>query len=330
VHDWCVSNRRVLVVVYDGVQSLDVTGPVEVFAHATRLGGDGRGGYDLVLASVAGGAVRTSSGLRLWPDRALRAARGPLDTLLVAGGDEDGVVAAVADTRLVGGVRRLASQARRVASVCSGAFVLAEAGLLDGRRATTHWSACDVLASAYPAVRVDPEPIYVRDEEVWTSAGVTAGIDLALSMVEDDMGRDVALAVARQLVVFLHRPANQAQFSAQLAGQLAERDALRQTQHWIADHPDADLTVEALARRAAMSPRNFARSFRAELGMTPARYVERVRVEAARRLLEESKDPVEAVARRCGFGTGETLRRTFLRALGVGPLEYRRRFRTAS
>jgi transcriptional regulator GlxA family with amidase domain len=217
-----------------------------------------------------------------------------------------------------------------VASVCSGAFVLAAAGLLDGRRATTHWSACDLLARLHPSVTVDPDPIYVRDGDVYTSAGVTAGMDLALAMVEDDLGRDVALAVARRLVLFLHRPGDQSQFSAQLSTQWSDRDPLRRLQQWIADHPGGDLAVEALAARAGMSPRHFARCFRDDTGVTPARYVATVRLEAARRRLEESDDAVEHVAAACGFGTAETMRRAFLRALGVAPTEYRRRFRSAA
>jgi transcriptional regulator GlxA family with amidase domain len=211
--------------------------------------------------------------------------------------------------------------------VCSGAFVLAEAGLLDGRRATTHWSVCDALARRYPAVTVDPDPIFVRDGNVITSAGVTAGMDLALALVEDDLGRDVALAVARRLVLFLRRPGSQSQFSAQLAGQIAERDPLRDAQRLIAERPDADLSVAALARHVGMSERNFARCFRDEVGLTPARYVEQARVETARRLLEETDDGVEAVARRAGFGTAETMRRTFLRVVRTSPNDYRQRFR---
>ena len=212
--------------------------------------------------------------------------------------------------------------------MCSGAFLLAEAGLLDGRRVTSHWAVCRELARRYPAVDVDPEPIYTRDRDLWTSAGVTTGMDLALAMVEDDLGRDVALAVARGLVLFLRRPGGQSQFSAQLASQFADRDAIRDLQQWMVDHPGADLSVDAMADRVAMSPRHFARRFRAEVGETPARYVERVRVEAARRRLEESADPIDAIAPACGFGTTETMRRSFARALGVAPAEYRRRFQS--
>jgi transcriptional regulator GlxA family with amidase domain len=223
-------------------------------------------------------------------------------------------------------LRQHASRATRLASVCTGAFLLAEAGLLAGRQVTTHWAYCATLARRYPDLNVDPEPIFVRDGHVVTSAGVTAGIDLALALVEDDLGRDVALRIARDLVVFLRRPGNQAQFSAQLAAQLASREPLRDVQRWITDNPAADLSVETLAGRASLSPRQFARAFAAEVGMPPGRYVDRVRLESARRRLEDSADGVEETARACGYGTSEAMRRAFIRALGASPAEYRRRF----
>ena len=339
------SPRRVVIVVFDGLQSLDLTGPLEVFSSASRVaahraGAPGSGpasasawdpGYEIVTAGVGPGVVRTSSGLRITPDVALADVSGPLDTLMVAGGD--GVQPLVADAaaaaEVAGHLRRLAPTARRVSSVCTGAFLLAEAGLLDGRRATTHWSRCAQLAERYPTVTVEPDPIFTRDGNIFTSAGVTAGMDLALALVEDDLGREAALTIARWLVLFLRRPGNQAQFSAQLSGQLADRDEVRSLQQAIVEHPGADCSVEALARRAAMSPRHLARVFTEEVGTTPARYVEQVRLEAARRRLEESSDAVEAVAAACGFGTCETMRRAFIRALGVPPAEYRRRFRTS-
>jgi transcriptional regulator GlxA family with amidase domain len=202
--------------------------------------------------------------------------------------------------------------------------------LLDGRRVTTHWSAARELGRLYPAITVDPEPIFLREGPVWTSAGVTAGMDLALAMVEEDLDRDAALAIARQLVLFLHRPGSQAQFSATLASQQPQREPLREAQRFAVENPGADLSVETMASRAHMSARHFARSFRAETGTTPARYVERVRLEAARRRLEDSAEPIAAIADACGFGTAETMRRAFLRALAVAPAEYRRRFHTAS
>jgi transcriptional regulator GlxA family with amidase domain len=258
-------------------------------------------------------------------DHRLSGVRGDIDTLMVAGGD--GTAEALGDRALIDGVLRLAGRSRRVTSVCSGAFILAEAGLLDGRRATTHWSWCDALAARYPAITVEPDPIFVRDGNVSTSAGVTAGMDLALALVEDDLGRDIALAVARRLVLFLRRPGNQSQFSAQLAAQVAHRDTLRDVQQWISDHPETDLSVADMAERAGMSERNFARCFKDEVGVTPGRYVEGVRLEVARRLLEDTDDSVARVATASGFGTAETMRRVFLRSLRTGPMEYRRRFR---
>ena len=316
--------RRIVVVAFDGVQSLDAVGPIEVFSTTNRELGENA--YALELVATDGPTVRATNGLALAVDHRISAVRGRLDTLLVAGGD--GTRTAVDDQGLIDGIRRLAARSRRVGSVCTGAFLLAEAGLLDGRRATTHWSVCDGLARRYPEVTVDPDPIYVRDGNVYTSAGVTAGMDLALALVEDDLGRDVALRVARRLVLFLRRPGNQSQFSAQLSAQVAARDGLRDIQQWIADHPDADLSVAAMAARAGMSERNFARCFKDEIGTSPGRYVEASRVEVARRLLEETDESVAAIATSCGFGTPETLRRVFMRALHIGPTEYRRRFHT--
>ena len=283
-------------------------------------------GYSIRTAAREVRPLHTSSGLTITPDVTLAEVRGPIDTLLVAGGD--GVRDAVNDRDLIDHVRRMACRSRRVASVCSGAFLLAEAGLLDGRRATTHWAWCAQLAEAYPAVIVEPDPIFTRDGNVSTSAGVTAGMDLALALVEEDLGRHAALTVARHLVLFLHRPGSQSQFSAQLATQLADRDEVRALQQEIVEHPELDCSVEALARRAGMSARHLARVFTEEVGATPARYVEQVRLESARRRLEESNDPVDRVAATCGFGTTETMRRSFIRALGIPPAEYRRRFRT--
>jgi transcriptional regulator GlxA family with amidase domain len=305
----------VLIVLFDGVQSLDVTGPLEVFASA------GDGAYEISTASVGGRPVRTGSGLRISPDLDLAAAGAP-HTLIVPGGPGTRAPA----PELVGWLSRAAAGAERIVSVCTGAFLLAEAGLLAGRRVTTHWNWCDVLARRYPDVTVEPEPIFVRDGPVATSAGVTAGIDLALALVEDDHGRDAALSVARELVVFLRRPGNQAQFSAQLRGQVAQREPLREVQHWIAEHPGADLSVDTLAERARLSPRQFARAFAAETGTPPGRYVDRVRLEAARRLLEDTRDGVEQIARTCGYRTPEAMRRAFQQALNVSPAEYRRRF----
>lgn len=315
--------RRVVIVAFDSIQMLDVTGPSEVFSMASRRAG---GAYEVELVAPSAAPIVASSGLRLLPDRAIAACRGPIDTLMVAGGA--GVADALEDERLIAWIGAAAGRSRRVASVCNGAFLLAAAGLLDGRRATTHWAACSELQRRHPEIRVDRDPIFVRDDHVATSAGVTAGIDLALSFVEDDLGAPAALEVARWLVLFLRRPGGQAQYSASIAGQAAERDSLRDLQGWMADHLDADLSVGALAARAFMSPRNFARAFRREVGVTPAAYVEGLRVERARLALESGDAPVDEIARRCGFGTVETMRRAFRRRVSASPSEYRSRFRT--
>lgn len=319
-----MASQTVVIALFDQVQSLDVTGPLEVFAGANSWceHHNRPPRYRIRTASLGSRPVRTTSGLQLVPDTDLRTIPRP-DLLLVPGGRG----ARGPEPELVERVRELGRGTRRLVSVCTGAFVLAGAGLLDGRRATTHWSRCAELASQFPAVTVEAEPIFVRDGHVTTSAGVTAGIDLALALVEDDLGREAALDIARHLVVFLRRPGNQAQFSTQLATQTARREPLREVQRWIADHPAADLSVEALARRAALSPRQFARAFTDQVGLSPGRYVDRIRLEAARRQLEDTAVGVEQTAQACGFGTPETMRRAFLRALGVGPAEYRRRFR---
>lgn len=312
-------SKLVLIPLFDGFQSLDVTGPLEVFAGAARY--SGRDAYEVVTASIGGAVVRGSSGLRITPDIDLCSAPKP-HTLIVPGGygTLDG------QPELVEWLREHAMRAERVVSVCSGVFLLAEAGLLSGRRVTTHWFACDLLARQHPDIEVDPEPIFVRDGKISTSAGVTSGIDLALALVEEDLGRECALTIARHLVMYLRRPGNQTQFSAPLKLQAAVREPLREVQQWIIEHPAAKLSVEALAERANLSPRQFTRAFTAETGMTPGRYVDRVRLETARRLLEDTNAGISRVARDCGYGTPETMRRAFIRALGVSPAEYRRRF----
>jgi transcriptional regulator GlxA family with amidase domain len=323
--------RQVVILVYPGVQSLDFTGPLEVFAGAQRLveesGRREGSGYEVKLLSFDGGPLETSSGLTVTPHASLACAPAAIDTLIVAGGH--GCMEAAADRVVLEWISQVSATARRTASVCTGAFLLAEAGLLDGRRATTHWASAAELARRYPAVDVDPEPIFLRDGPIWTSAGVTAGMDLALALVEEDLDREAALLIARHLVLFLRRPGNQSQFSATLAAQQPEREPLRDVQRFVVEHVSEDLSVEALAERAHMSPRNFARAFRTETGITPGRYVERVRLEAARRVLEDTSEPVAAIAVACGFGTSETMRRGFLRALGVAPAEYRRRYHPA-
>jgi transcriptional regulator GlxA family with amidase domain len=326
--------KHVVFVVYPDLQILDLTGPFEVFALANRLalgqGAQDRPGgslsplYELEVVSADGKPVRSSGGLEIAPDRSVEGSVGSLDTLVVVGGT--GTREAVRDERLVAWIGSAARRSRRVASVCSGAFLLARAGLLDGRRATTHWDSCAQLAESFPAVTVDPDSIFVRDGNVWTSAGVTTGMDLALALVEDDLGPDVARLVARWLVLFVQRPGGQAQFSAQLSAQRPQRSSLQDLEGWIADHIADDLSVSVMADHLGMSTRTFARVFRQELGVTPAAYVEGARVEAARRLLETTRRGVAEVARVCGFGTVETMHRVFKRTVRVTPGEYRRHF----
>lgn len=321
---------RVVVLALPAAQSLDIVGPVEVFDGAAQLAAS-RGlarPYEVSVVAPGGGTVELSNGLALGVDE-LPGPRAAIDTIVVAGGVGARMVRE--DDPAVAWLRRAAPRARRVTSVCTGAFALAQAGLLQGRRATTHWAWCGALERSFPAVAVDPDPIYVRDGDVWTSAGVTAGMDMSLALVEEDLGPDVALTVARWLVVFLKRPGGQAQFSAGLAAQVAAatRDPLRELQGWMTDNLDADLSVGALAARACLSERHFARAWRAETGETPAATVEALRVERARALLEDGQ-PVDAVARACGFSSAEVLRRVFHRRLGVAPSAYRERFRTAA
>ncbi len=315
--------RRIVLVSFPGVLGLDLVGPAEVFSTAGQI----RPGSYTVETVATSGSHSTSSGLGLMPSSPLPTPPSGIDTVIVPGGV--GVAAAEEDAELVEWLRDAAAGARRVASVCTGAFLLARAGLLDGRRATTHWSACPILERRYPGVEVVGDPIFVRDGDVYTSAGVTAGMDLALALVEEDLGPEVALEVARWHVMFVKRPGGQSQFSASLEGQLADPGPLRELQEWIADNLDADLSVPALAARAHMSERNFARVFQREVGTTPARYVEGLRLERARMALSEGTQPVAAVARRCGFGTATTMRRAFERRLRIRPSDYRARFQPA-
>lgn len=316
--------RVIDILIYPDVQLLDVSGPVQVFATANDIvvNTGGAPPYLLKVVALGGGGATASAGVTI--------AAGPLtkggealDTLLVAGGV--GAEAAAENPVLLDWVRQRATQARRVASVCTGAFLLAAAGLLDGRRAATHWQYCARLAQRFPATRVEPDPIFVCDGPVWTSAGVTAGIDLALALVEEDLGRSVALAVARYLVVFLKRPGGQAQFSAALALQ-TEDDRFGALHDWISRHLNDDLSLSVLANQAGMSERSFSRRYSEATGQTPARAIEQLRVEAARRLLSESRTPIKRIAQRCGFGSEETMRRSFLRLLAVNPQDYRSRF----
>jgi len=321
--------RRVVVLTYPGIELLDVAGPCAVLDAFEQ--GPGRSeqetepGYHIEVVSTGGGShVMTSSRVALVAERDYRSIRGEIDTLLIAGGD--GVWQAAQDEQLLRWLRRIAPRVRRIASVCTGTFILAAAGLLDGRKATTHWQWCSRLTRDHPLVAVDDDSIFVRDGNLYTSAGVTAGMDLALALVEEDHGAEAAMRIARYLVMFVRRPGGQSQFSTVLDLQAAERRPIRDLQAWIAAHPSVDLSVEALAARVHMSPRNFARVFRDEVGQTPAKFVERVRVEAARRLLEQSESRLDRVALDCGFGGADSMRRSFLRVLRVAPSDYRGRF----
>jgi transcriptional regulator GlxA family with amidase domain len=316
--------RIIEVLAFPAVQLLDVTGPVQVFASANDFAAETGTvpPYDVRIVAQGGQSVTASAGVAL-AMLPLPSCGSALDTLVIAGGP--GVEAAASDPALVDWVRQRAKQARRVASVCTGAFLLAASGALDGKRAATHWSVCAEFARRFPAVRVETDPIFVRDGVVWTSAGVTAGIDLALALVEEDLGRAAALAVARYLVVFLKRPGGQAQFSAALSLQVAD-DRFGALHEWISGHLAEVISLPVLARQAGMSERSFSRRYAQATGMTPGRAVERLRLEAARRLLLETRLPVKRIAQRCGFGSEETMRRSFIRLLAVAPQDYRARF----
>lgn len=321
--------RHVVIVGFDGLQTLDAAGPFEVFAGATTLAESlGRPGrYSVGLVSLHGGPLRAESGMVLGSDPLPPPDR-RIDTLVLPGGR--GVDVARGDEALLSWIRTTAPRCRRVATVCSGAFLAAGAGLLDHRRVTTHWARAEQLATEFPSLLVDPDPIYIRDGMYWTSAGVTAGIDLALALVEDDMGAEVARTVARWLVMFLHRPGGQTQFASPVWVPRAERSSVRWVQERVEASPADDHRLAALATEASMSVRHFTRVFTDEVGETPGRFVERVRVEAARLQLETTDATLHTIAARCGLGSAETLRRVFHRRLGVTPDAYRRRFRESA
>ena len=315
--------RSVVVLAYPGVQSLDIVGPFDVFAGAAQLLGPDQG-YDISLVSVEGAPVRAGTGLE-FVTHPLPDPRTPTDTVVLPGGFS--VETASDDERLTDWVTAVAENSRRVVSVCTGAFLAARIGLLDGCRATTHWAFAAELGTRFPAVDVDPEPIFVRSSaKVWTAAGVTAGIDLALALVEEDHGTELAQTVARWLVLYLRRPGGQTQFAAPVWMPRARRRPIRDVQEAIEAEPGADHTVTELAGRAAMSPRHFTRVFTEQIGEPPAAYVERIRIDAARRQLEESADTVSVIAARCGFGSAETMRRNFVRRVGISPDQYRKSF----
>lgn len=319
--------RTVVILAMPGVQLLDVSGPMDVFAEANAQAG--RVAYRLLIAANAPGAIRSSSGVQLLPDLAVgRDAVEPIDTLLVAGGPNAATVAP--DPVVVAWLKRTTPRTRRFGSVCAGAFLLAATGLLDGRRITTHWAVADRLAQMHPAITVDKDAIHVRDGRLRTAAGVTAGLDLALSLVEEDLGRDIAMKVAAQLVMFFKRPGGQMQFSRKEGAVPAGRSALQELQRWVSANPAGDHSVASLAARMGLSPRHFARLFRGEVGITPASWVEAARVAAARRLLEEGHSSPKQVAAACGFADADVLRRAFARHVGVTPTEYRKRFAGAA
>jgi transcriptional regulator GlxA family with amidase domain len=314
-----------------GTEILDLVGPLQVFARAAEMFGTQDPGcnpiysVEVVTTSPRRSFV-TNCGLRITAHKTFREVRGKIDTLLIAGGtaiehDQIGI-------EVVRWLRKIAGQIRRIGSVCTGAMLLARAGLLDGRHATTHWNWCELLTKRCPRADVDPNPIFIRDGNVYTSAGVTAGMDLALALVEEDHGSRLALQVARNLVLYLRRPGGQSQFSAALSMQLTDRKPLRELESWVLDHLDKPLTVPMLAERVAMSSRNFARVFTNEMKTTPAKFVERLRVEAARRRLEESQNSLKTIAGECGFGNVNSMRNVFQRALRIPPGQYRRHFRS--
>lgn len=316
------ANRVVAITAFDGVQLLDVTGPAEVFGTANMFGAR----YDVRTVSPGGADVRTSSGVRIGVDGASESLPARLGTVVVPGRRD--WRQAVADVDVVECVTEVVRRSDRVTSVCAGAFLLAHIGVLDGRRAATHWRLADELAAAYPLVSVEADPVFVRDGHVTTSAGITAGIDLALSLVEDDYGPDLARDVARELVVFMARPAGQSQFSVRLIPREARHPGLRRAMDTVVADPAAPHSLDTLARDVGVSPRHLTRLFRSETGMTPGQYLESARLESARAILEAGDEPVEAVAGRSGFGSAETMRRAFHHTLGVTPTTYRARFRS--
>lgn len=322
-------SHKVVMIGYPDAQILDITGPLEVFSRASRWLVDNKlrstPAYEIEVCGLNPGSIRCSSGLELNSRRPYYAlSASDMDTLLVSGGI--GFRPVCENASFLQWLQHTSQHTQRTGSICTGAFILGAAGLLTGRQATTHWAYCEELAMHNPATDVTLDAIYICDQNIYTSAGVTAGMDLALALVEEDWGRKVALAVARELVLYLKRPGGQSQFSPQLATQLHESDELSDLQLWIMEHPREDLSVDALAARVNMSPRNFTRRFTEQTGVTPAKYVEQVRVDSARRKLEDINLPLDSIARRSGFTNGEQMRRTFIRHLGIGPSEYRNCF----
>ncbi|MGD1952880.1 MAG: GlxA family transcriptional regulator [Leptolyngbyaceae cyanobacterium] len=314
---------RVALVAFNGVHSLDISGPWEVFNTANRMLGK-KLGYRLELVGSPSRQITSSAGLRWVSDACLATYQERVHTLLVCGGE--GVHSVCQSEPFIQSLQQLAAGCERIGSICTGAFALAAAGLLDGCRVATHWSACERLANEYPKIQVDCESIYVRDGNVYTSAGVTAGIDMALAIVEQDYGCEIATQVAQDLVVFLRRPGGQSQFSVTSKRQNVQNASLRELQIWMVEHLDADLSVTALARHTHMSERTFSRVFTAEIGISPGKYVRQLRVEIARQYLEQTQIPLEAIAKSCGFGGELSMRRSFQKVLGINPSDYRTRF----
>jgi transcriptional regulator GlxA family with amidase domain len=321
-----INTRRILIVCLPPVQELDIAGPAGVFAKANRALRERGIAYEIELVTTDPELkISGEAGLKLLADRHYTDVSGPIDTLLTVGGSG---AETIRDPDLANWLRAIAPRVHRLGSICTGAFLLAEAGLLNGRSATTHWRFAESLARRYPQVKVDPNPIWVQDGKIYTSAGITAGMDLAFALVEEDYGGVTALAVARDLVLFLQRSGNQSQFSVALSTQAPETKKLKELQVWLAENLRKDLSIPLLAERVAMSPRNFARLFAREIGMTPARYIERLRVEAARHLLERTDRGLDDIAGRCGFANYQVMRRAFVRQIAVTPGDYRLHFRT--
>jgi len=324
-----IKTRRIAQVIFQDAQILDITGPMEVFAQANEILSpqDNGPAYALSLVSHEKGPMPMSSGLKLLADESFETignAPDPLDTLLIAGGN--GVYRARFQPALLDFIKLQEKHVKRMASICSGTFILAKAGLLEGKQATTHWSVCQRLAREHPEIKVVPDKIFIRDGNIYSSAGVTAGIDLALRLVEEDFGRDLALGIAKQLVVFMKRQGGQSQFSTPLALQSAAKGVLADMLAWMKQNPDQDLSVEALARRCAMGERNFARVFKQEIGMTPGKYVEKMRIEYAAQQIETRDKGLKRVAQISGFRSEEMMRRAFKRQLNVLPHLYWKRF----
>ncbi|EWY41590.1 AraC family transcriptional regulator [Skermanella stibiiresistens SB22] len=315
---------RIVILAPPGVQSLDVVGPAEVFWEAARRLED-PAAYDVQVMGTEEGPIRGTGNIRFLSDRTIFDEDQPIDTLLVAGDPSFEVI----DTNVTAWLRRRVPTVRRFGSICTGVFLLAGAGLLDGQRVTTHWECADKLELEYPSLTVDADQIFIREGALCTAAGVTSGIDLALALVEEDHGRELALLVARYMVMFLKRPGGQSQFSAHLAAQVSSLTSIQKIQEYVLANLAADLSVDELAVRAGMSTRNFSRVFRREANSTPADFVEAARLDEARRLLVDTTMPIQRIAHVCGFGDVNSMRRVFLRQLSIGPLDYRKRFHSA-